>query len=202
MTSGTQAADDVPLPGLSPVAMRLPALAVRVTSEDPREVLAAGSVSKALGEELRRARNAAGWTRDELVERIVCDIEARTLATYEHGTRQCTVVRLVEICAALGVSASDVLGLALQRAHIHLDTIGLQVDLAALRDAAIPELRPLRGWARNRLAANIDGGGVAYLTTAALQELAMCCGLSRAELIRHLAAFAPRAARQVRGTAP
>lgn len=162
---------------------------------DDQDTIADQAISKALGEELRRVRDTVGLTRAEVVERATADIHARTYATYEHGTRQCTVARLVDICAALGVGAPEVLELALQRARLHLQTIGLQVDLhAVLRDTSA-ELKGLRSWAHNRLAANLDSPGIARLTVPALQELAVCVGISRTELVRQLITFTPGAVR-------
>jgi transcriptional regulator with XRE-family HTH domain len=164
-----------------------------IDDEVQDDAVAEGAITRALGEELRRARDSVGWTRAELVERAPSDLQVRTYATYEHGSRQCTVTRFVEICAALGVSAPDVLELALQRAEVHLETIGLQVDLRALLDAEQSELEPLRRWATNRLRANTDRSGVARLTTAVLQEMAVCLDLTRAQLVRYLVRFTPQA---------
>jgi len=51
-------------------------------------------VSRVLGAELRSLRKGHGWTRRDLLERSELNIALQTLATYELGTRQCTVVRL------------------------------------------------------------------------------------------------------------
>lgn len=50
-----------------------------------------------LGEELRKLRTERGWTRKELGEKLQSGISLQTLATYELGTRQCSVVRLAEL---------------------------------------------------------------------------------------------------------
>src|SRR2546430_8078839 len=152
-------------------------------------------IARAVGEELKRARNTAGWTRDEVVERIHSEIQPRTIATYEHGTRQCTIARFVEICGCLGVAASDVLDLAQQRAEMHLQTIGIQVDLNSVVSDVETELEQLRHWASNRIAADPNGSGVAYLTAPVVQEMATFFDLTRSELIRHLLKFTPDSVR-------
>jgi ribosome-binding protein aMBF1 (putative translation factor) len=43
-------------------------------------------ISRAIGEELRRAREATGWSRLQLVSRLPSGIGDRTLLSYEHGT--------------------------------------------------------------------------------------------------------------------
>lgn len=65
------------------------------------------TIARALGEELRRAREARGWSRPDLTRRLPSGIGEQTLLTYEHGSRHCTFVRLVEICRILGVSTLD-----------------------------------------------------------------------------------------------
>jgi transcriptional regulator with XRE-family HTH domain len=56
---------------------------------------------RVLGDELRRLRTQHGWTRRDLNARPQSDISPDALATYEQGIRQCSVVRLAEICLAL-----------------------------------------------------------------------------------------------------
>jgi transcriptional regulator with XRE-family HTH domain len=79
-------------------------------------------ITRAIGEEIRRVRRSLGWTRSQLAERMPTDIHIRTLAAYEQSARQCAIVRLVEICVALGVAPSTLLGLAPHRAEIDLQT--------------------------------------------------------------------------------
>jgi transcriptional regulator with XRE-family HTH domain len=55
------------------------------------------------GQEIRRAREARGWSRVQLVERLPSGIGDRTLLSYEQGLRQLSVIRFVEISRALGV---------------------------------------------------------------------------------------------------
>jgi len=153
-----------------------------------------GAITRALGEELRRVRHQAGLSRAELVDQMSSDIHVRTLATYEQGARQCTVVRLVEICRTLGVAAPDVLWLALQRAELDLETTGLQVDLrAVIRDERV-EFGPLRRWAHKRLERDPDGQGIARLNRAVVQEIAIFLDYSWQELVRYLLKFSPQTA--------
>jgi transcriptional regulator with XRE-family HTH domain len=147
-------------------------------------------VSRALGEELRRVRESIGWTRDELVGRMTSMIQPRTVASYEHGSRQCTVVRLVEICHALRISAPELLGIALQRAEIDLNNISLQVDLHALTRDNRDELTQLRAWAKRRLASNPDSR-VAVLKLDVIQEMAIFFDYTRSQLVSYLARFTP-----------
>jgi transcriptional regulator with XRE-family HTH domain len=147
-------------------------------------------VARALGEELRRARESRGWTRGELAARMTSEIQPRTLASYEHGSRQCAVVRLVEICHALRVPAPELLGMALQRAGINLENISLQVDLHALLRDDRAELTQLRAWANRRLAHEPDSH-VALLKWAAVQEMVIFLDYSRSQLVSYLAMFTP-----------
>jgi transcriptional regulator with XRE-family HTH domain len=157
-------------------------------------------VSRALGDEIRRLRDAAGMSRASLIERMGSDIHAQTLATYEAGSRQCTVTRFVEICMALGVAPSDVLGLALQRAEIDLLKNGMRVDLRAIIADNRAEMTLIRKWARKRLAADPNGSGVVRIGGSAIQELAILSDYADHEqLIDELLKFSPQRAPQ--GTA-
>ena len=73
--------------------------------------------ARILGQEIRRAREARGWSRVQLVEQVPSGIGDRTLLSYEHGIRQLSVVRFVEISKALGVAASELLARALEKAR-------------------------------------------------------------------------------------
>jgi transcriptional regulator with XRE-family HTH domain len=149
------------------------------------------AIARALGEEIRRARESQGLNRAQLAERMSTDISAQALANYEYGIRQFSVVRLVEICDALNVPATDLLGLALQRAEINPYTGHLQVDLHAVSADKHAELKSLRKWARNRLEQDLDGTGVARLSQAVVGELAIFIGMDRSEFVQLLLQFTP-----------
>jgi transcriptional regulator with XRE-family HTH domain len=162
--------------------------------------MTAEAFNRALGEELKRARECRGWSRAELVDRMSSSISAQALATYEQGTRQCTVARFVEICQALGVAAPEVIGLALQRLEADLEVIGgVRVDLHAVTRDRRPELRSLRRWARLRLQTDPDSD-VVNVDQAAIHEIAVFLGYTRAKLVGYLAMFPPRSAGQMFGT--
>jgi transcriptional regulator with XRE-family HTH domain len=152
------------------------------------------AIARFLGDELRRARDALGLTRQQLIDRMDCDIHPQTLASYENGIRQCTVVRLVEICRALGVAAADVLGLSLQRATSELYTQTLLVELPRVVRHTDPRFDQVRTWARLRTANSTAATGVARLEPAAVREMAVIFGLPLADLVAHLATCTPPSA--------
>jgi transcriptional regulator with XRE-family HTH domain len=154
--------------------------------------LTSDQVNRALGEELRRARTASGLSRAQVVADLVDDIHEQTLATYELGTRQCTVARLVQICRVLDLGAPDLLGLALQRAMVDLHLLKVQVDLHAVLADDSEELAPMRLWAANRLALSaLDGSATVHLDPGTVVEMAFLCGLTVDGLAKHLRDFAP-----------
>ncbi|WP_410595562.1 helix-turn-helix domain-containing protein [Amycolatopsis sp. lyj-23] len=144
-----------------------------------------------LGDEIRRTRRRPGWTREELRARMGGTLSLQTLATYELGTRHCSLIRFVEICMALGEPPSDVLA----RTHRRVTpdpADGLLVHLNAIVRDAPPTLEPLRRWAQNRLACSgIPSGEEEILSGAALEHLARLCGMSVTEVIATVNDFAP-----------
>lgn len=156
---------------------------------DPQDEVTEKAISRAVGEELRRAREANGWSRGQLVARLPSGIGDRTLLSYEHGTRHLTLVRFVELCRALGVAAPSLLNQALQRARIHLQNLVLQIDLRALLSDRNDRFRPIIPWARNKLSENPDG--VVELPPSSVRELATFIGCPYQELAVYLARFIP-----------
>jgi transcriptional regulator with XRE-family HTH domain len=147
------------------------------------------TISRAIGEELRRAREAKGWSRGQLVALLPSGIGDRTLLSYEHGTRHLTVLRFIELCRALGVASPTLLNQALQRARIHLQNLVLQIDLRHLLNDRNEKFRPMHQWARNKLNENPDG--VVELPPASIRELAAFVGCPYLDLANYLARFIP-----------
>ncbi|QUF07279.1 helix-turn-helix transcriptional regulator [Actinosynnema pretiosum subsp. pretiosum] len=142
---------------------------------------------RVLGDELRSLRKQRGWTRKELNQRLQSDISLQTLATYELGTRQCSVVRLVEICVALGVPAHRVLAKVHERVFGDSPSGHLPVNLAAVAADGRPHLAPLRRWAQGRLAqVGPEQPPEVHLDLPALDYMAQLCQLSTVDLIRTL----------------
>ena len=153
----------------------------------------AASYQRVLGDELRRVRKQRGWTRKELQHRLANDISLQTLATYELGTRQCSVVRLAELCLAMDVLPQDVLARVHDRVFSDERPGHLRVNLAAVVRDTQPELLPLRRWAADRLHQSPPGQPPEiHLDLAALEQMAELCGLDTVELISRLRAINAR----------
>jgi transcriptional regulator with XRE-family HTH domain len=155
----------------------------------PRDEATEKAISRAVGEELRRAREENGWSRGQLVARLPSGIGDRTLLSYEHGTRHLTLLRFVELCAALDVAAPTLLNQGLQRARIQLQNVVLQIDLRDLLSDRNERFRPLIPWARNKLLEYPDG--VVALPPTSVRELATFIGRPYHELAGYLARFIP-----------
>lgn len=73
-----------------------------------------------LGRELTMRREARGWTRLDMVRHLEetqdVTISDSTLFTYEHGKRQLSVPRYLQLTESLRVSAPGMLTTALYRA--------------------------------------------------------------------------------------
>jgi transcriptional regulator with XRE-family HTH domain len=168
---------------------------------DIQDEATASAIARALGDELRRERERRGWSRAQFVRRLPSRIGDRTLLAYEHGLRQITVLRLIELSQGLDVPASAIVDQGLQRARIALDNLVLRVDLRQLLQDTNNTYRPLFPWARNRLNDSTDG--VIEVTPTGVQELAASIGRRRQELSAYLAKFTPDdAAREEVGSVP
>lgn len=143
---------------------------------------------RALGDELRQARKRRGWFRRDLQARLSSAVSLQTIATYELGTRHCTVARLLDLADALEVSMCDVLSPALERIADEEDLPGtLTVDLALVALTRSGQLEPLRRWAQIRLQSIPDRQPAnVRLEPAALEWLAILCGIDKAEVVRQL----------------
>ncbi|WP_199442485.1 helix-turn-helix domain-containing protein [Umezawaea beigongshangensis] len=140
---------------------------------------------RVLGDELRNLRKQRGWTRKELNSRLQSDISLQTLATYELGTRQCSVVRLVEICHALEVPAHQVLARVHERVFGDAPAGHLTLSLTLVAKDTRPHLTPLRRWAQGRLQQLTPGASTdVHLDASAVEYMAQLCQLSAADLVR------------------
>lgn len=156
---------------------------------DPQSEVALKVISRAIGDELRRTREANGWSRDYLVTRLPSGIGARTLLSYEHGTRHLTLLRFIELSTALGVAAGALLNQALQRARIHLENLVLQIDLQQLLKDKNEKFLSMVQWAHNKLIEHPDG--IVELPPSSVRELATFIGCPYDELANYLAGFIP-----------
>lgn len=147
------------------------------------------AVVRAIGAELRLAREERGWSRAYLVKRLPSGVGARTLLSYEQGSRGLAIARFIEVCHVLGVSAAELLTRAFQRARIRLEELVLQVDLVAVLADDAPALSALHQWAHHKM--RRQQSRVAELTPDAVTELADAVGCSKRELADYLAGFIP-----------
>lgn len=147
----------------------------------------AAAVQRVLGDELRRVRKQRGWTRRELRQHLGSTVSLQTLATYELGTRQCSVVRLVELCVAMDVLPQDLLARVHDRVFSHERPGQIRVDLTRVVHDQQPELLPLRRWAQDRLGQLEPGSSPEiHLDLPALERMAELCGVDTVGLISRL----------------
>lgn len=140
---------------------------------------------RVLGDELRKVRKRRGWTRKELNTKLQSEISLQTLATYELGTRQCSVVRLAEICMAMGEQPHEVL------ARVHARLFGatpshVQLNLLTVVHDNQPELLPLRRWAIDRLSRQENGAHEIHLDLPAIERMAELCRVPTDDLLERL----------------
>lgn len=140
---------------------------------------------RVLGAELRRLRQASGLTRRELIDRLPDDLSIQTLATYELGTRMISVLRLVQLCEALGTTAQELLASADGELRRQPGTV--RINLRALACDTGNTLAPARRWAASRLRQlPADAASIATLDRAAVEQLARLCDVPAVALLRTL----------------
>lgn len=102
---------------------------------------------KAVGDELKRLREAHKWSRPDFVRRLPGNVPVNTYACYEQGVRPCPLVRLIEFCDALGVTVDYVIDRARRQVpacdgqgptnpeeELHTRLVGIESTLARLVD--------------------------------------------------------------------
>lgn len=142
--------------------------------------------AKVLGREIRRAREARSWTRDQLADQLPSGIGDRALLSYEHGLRFPSVPRFAEICRVLGVAGSEVL----RRAEVEsgdLSRHAVTVNMWAVQKDPTDGFSQVAEWARRRL---LDADGqFLRLEPATVRELAAAFDLEHEALAAYLAEF-------------
>lgn len=141
---------------------------------------------KILGDELLALRLRRGWTREHLRKHLQCDKSTQTLRFYEQGARNISVLRLADLCNAMGERPHDLLA----RVHNRLEQPGkILLDLARVTASTHPDLAPLRNWARDRLTNQPPDSTpeqTIQLDHAVCNAMATLCGMTTAELTNHL----------------
>jgi hypothetical protein len=140
-----------------------------------------------LGDELRQARRLRRWSRKELRSRLKHRVSLPALASYELGTRQCSVHRFVEICEALETAAPELLARAMRRLTSATHTGGLHVDLRPVLGDTSRKLCVFRRWAQHRLATTVSSDTGVHLAAPAVERLAELCGVTTSDLVATLA---------------
>jgi len=157
------------------------------TTERPTSEAEATDLTHILGDELRQARRQLRWSRKELRGRLKHCVSLPALASYELGTRQCSVNRFVEICDALETAAPELLGRAMRRLASVTHAGGLHVDLRPVIGDNSRKLCVFRRWAEHRLAATLGSDTGVHLAAPAVERLAELCGVTTPDLVATLA---------------
>ncbi|HEV7649868.1 MAG TPA: helix-turn-helix transcriptional regulator [Actinophytocola sp.] len=141
---------------------------------------------RVLGDELRRARNEHRWSRKELRARLTQYVSLPTLASYELGTRHCSVNRFVEICDALETTAPELLARVLRRSDCAIQRRDLHIDLRAVVCNSGSTFPAFRRWAQHRLATSPKADDSIHLDASAVELLAELCSLTKPDLVTYL----------------
>jgi transcriptional regulator with XRE-family HTH domain len=148
-------------------------------------ILTDDAVNAALGAEVRRAREAAGLTRPELVAQLPFKIAVATVLNWELGHRSISHSRLIEVARTLRTSAPALLRRAIDRVEV-IESLLVELDLRPLCDDANPRFGILRTWAENKLTTLDNDGSVVRLHHSVIRELAVLLSVRLADLVSHL----------------
>lgn len=89
-----------------------------------------------IGERLRKARLARGFTQEKLAEKL--DLSVAFLSRVERGNAHINLTRLSEICSILGLSEGDILNGSSSNASDYM-----QRDFSSLLKKCSPEKQKL-----------------------------------------------------------
>jgi transcriptional regulator with XRE-family HTH domain len=142
-------------------------------------------INAALGAEVRRAREAAGLSRPELVERLPFKIAVPTLLNWELGHRAISYGRLIELGRTLNCSAPALLRRAIDRIEL-IDSLLVELDLRPLCDDTTSRFGLLRTWAESRLATMDGENSVVRIHHTVLRELAILLRVHVFDLVKYM----------------
>lgn len=146
-------------------------------------------VNAALGAEVRRAREAAGLSRPELVAQLPFKLAVATLLNWELGHRAISHARLVEIGRVLNCRAWELLRRAVERVEV-IESLLVEIDLRPLCDDASPGFGLLRTWAENKLATMDGESSVVRIHHSVVRELAVLLRVRLVDLVTYLSEVA------------
>lgn len=143
-------------------------------------------INAALGGEVRRAREAAGLTRPQLVELLPFEATVATLLNWELGHRGISYVRLVELARTLNHSATQLLQRAIARVEA-IQTQYVDIDVVALCDDSTARYVMLRTWAERKREPLTEGVHMVRVHHTVVREWAVLLNVKLIDLIRYLA---------------
>ena len=138
--------------------------------------------------ELKRVREARGWTRENFVDHLPSGISWRTLLSYENLDRDLSLPRFLELCVALRVSPLDVLVAAEEACDVGVEFRAVQVNLRDLIRDDATKYDLMRQWARNTVINNSALTSV-EVTPDLMHEFAILMQCSSRDLALYLATF-------------
>jgi transcriptional regulator with XRE-family HTH domain len=149
-------------------------------------VLSEDKINVALGGEVRRAREAAGLTRPQLVELLPFEVTVATLLNWELGHRGIAYVRLVELARTLNHSATQLLQRAIHRVE-SIQTQFVDIDVIALCDDSTARYVMLRTWAELKRETLVEEDlPIVRVHHAVIREWAVLLNIKLIDLIRYL----------------
>ncbi len=139
-----------------------------------------------LGDELRTVRESWGWSRGDLRARLGFDLSLGTIGGWERGKRQCSALRVWQLCEGMEISIADLLARVVAR-MTDQERGAVTIDLVATIGSRAPGLVPLQAWARaQRDTDPTESRRTALLGVAAQEQMALLCEVPVVEFTARL----------------
>lgn len=144
------------------------------------------AINKALGEEVERARKAAGFsTRSGVAEKLPFPCTLTSLTNWETGQRGIAYGKLVEMARLFGTTAPELLRRAIERLET-IQSLMVQFDLEPVCKINDTRYALLRSWAEKKRKMLPGSKTVVRVHHSFIRELALMLNMSPSGLVNLL----------------
>lgn len=145
---------------------------------------------RAIGDRLRDYRlRTLHWSLAKQLKHmtnVICT--TNTLAAYERGQREMTLIRFVELCRAMGIRPSTLLANVEHEIFYSVEPRDIEINLRLVCRLPADPFGPLVAWAQGRLpSSDATVVPIETLSLGALEAMAGLCGVTLDVLLAEIA---------------